>query len=111
MLSRVCAVSRRSAFGAQQRLFGAAAPNPEDEPCFQHEQRLFGEAPLKPGEKREREDWELPVYGAGILSTIILGIGLNFKPETSLKAWAEDQYNKKYPEKTPEIYSSGHSWQ
>eukprot|EP00249_Psilotum_nudum_P003316 c16708_g2_i1 orf=259-549(+) len=49
---------------------------------------LFNETPPPPGQSRKWEDWELPYYITGVLTFLILGIGLNSKPDTSIESWA-----------------------
>lgn len=44
--------------------------------------QLFGEAPLKAGERRKIQSWEVIFYSTMLASTLILGIGLNNKPES-----------------------------
>ena len=44
--------------------------------------RLFGEKILAPGEKREWQIWETPFYTTMIAAAVMLGVGLNFKPNT-----------------------------
>lgn len=43
---------------------------------------LFGEPPLKPGEKRKWEDWEAPFYYGFGIAILVGGLGLYFKPDT-----------------------------
>mmetsp|Transcript_33843 Transcript_33843/g.46855 ORF Transcript_33843/g.46855 Transcript_33843/m.46855 type:complete len:105 (+) Transcript_33843:127-441(+) len=57
---------------------------------------LFGESPLKPGQKRVREDWELPwIVCMFIAPAVVLGVGLNVKPETRLTAWAREEAERR----------------
>jgi len=52
---------------------------------------MFGEPRLQPGQRRKWEAWELPwVLGFGC-AAIILGVGLNLKPNTSIEDWAVQQ--------------------
>jgi hypothetical protein len=45
---------------------------------------LFGEKPLKPGQKRVREDWEL-IWYIGFWGTTVVGIIMQvYKPDRSL---------------------------
>lgn len=53
--------------------------------------RLFGEAIRKPGERRKLFDWEIPYIGTLVLAGIILGVGLNSRPETSAVVWAREE--------------------
>lgn len=52
---------------------------------------LFGETPLAPGQKRKWEDWEAPYYITGILTTLMLTVGLTAKPDTRIETWAHKQ--------------------
>lgn len=52
---------------------------------------LFNETPLAPGQKRKWEDWELPYYATGILTTVMLTVGLLAKPDTRIETWAHKQ--------------------
>jgi len=52
---------------------------------------LFGEPPLKPGQKRQWEDWELPWYtflGGGLF---IFVFGVAQKPGSQLDQWAKEE--------------------
>eukprot|EP00884_Botryococcus_braunii_P017126 jgi/Botrbrau1/4097/Bobra.152_3s0046.1 len=55
---------------------------------------LFSETPPPPGQSRKWEDWEAPWYFTLIASALILGIGLNSKPDTNLTTWAHEQAKK-----------------
>jgi hypothetical protein len=58
-----------------------------------HEERpkgyLFNRSP-PPGESRKWEDWELPCYVISFLTVVILGVGLNAKPDLTIETWAPD---------------------
>ncbi|AES60625.1 putative NADH:ubiquinone reductase (H(+)-translocating) [Medicago truncatula] len=60
-----------------------------------HEERpkgyLFNQTPLAPGESRKWEDWELPCYITSFLTIVILGVGLNAKPDLTIETWAHDK--------------------
>uniref|UniRef100_A0A7S3UYB4 NADH dehydrogenase [ubiquinone] 1 beta subcomplex subunit 11, mitochondrial n=1 Tax=Aplanochytrium stocchinoi TaxID=215587 RepID=A0A7S3UYB4_9STRA len=74
-----CAI--RSGSASTFRRFGTDASKPK------REVYMFGE---KPG-PRKWESWEAQYYffmGASALVTIV---GLTYKPETSIKAWARDE--------------------
>ncbi|XP_047064558.1 uncharacterized protein LOC124672364 [Lolium rigidum] len=43
--------------------------------------------PPPPGESRKWEDWELPCY----LTVVILGVGLNAKPDLTIETWAHQR--------------------
>jgi hypothetical protein len=47
--------------------------------------RLFGEAIRAPGQRRTMFDWEYPLYGTFLIAGIMLGVGLNSRPPSSLK--------------------------
>jgi hypothetical protein len=52
---------------------------------------LFNETPPPPGQKRKWEDWELPYYATGILTVVLLSVGLSAKPDTRIETWARKQ--------------------
>ncbi|OVA07871.1 NADH:ubiquinone oxidoreductase [Macleaya cordata] len=52
---------------------------------------LFNQTPLAPGESRKWEDWELPYYITGFLTVVILGVGLNAKPDLTIETWAHQK--------------------
>ncbi|GKC07374.1 hypothetical protein Tco_0998984 [Tanacetum coccineum] len=37
------------------------------------------------------EDWELPCYVTSFLTIVILGVGLNAKPDMTLETWAHQK--------------------
>ncbi|KQJ90742.1 uncharacterized protein LOC100823109 [Brachypodium distachyon] len=47
--------------------------------------------PPPPGESRKWEDWELPCYVTSFLTVVILGVGLNAKPDLTLETWAHEK--------------------
>lgn len=53
--------------------------------------RLFGEAIRKPGERRKLFDWEIPYIGTLVVASLMLGFGLNSRPETSAAVWAREE--------------------
>ncbi|PKA60357.1 hypothetical protein AXF42_Ash008416 [Apostasia shenzhenica] len=60
-----------------------------------HEERpkgyLFNRPPPPPGESRKWEDWELPCYITSFLTIVILGVGLNAKPDLTIETWAHQK--------------------
>ncbi|XP_004514877.1 uncharacterized protein [Cicer arietinum] len=60
-----------------------------------HEERPkgypFNRTPLAPGESRKWEDWELPCYITSFLTIVILGVGLNAKPDLTIETWAHEK--------------------
>ncbi|XP_058114326.1 uncharacterized protein LOC131257545 [Magnolia sinica] len=48
----------------------------------------FNRTPPPPGQSRKWEDWELPYYITAFLTVVILGVGLNAKPDFTLETWA-----------------------
>ncbi|XP_010913132.1 uncharacterized protein [Elaeis guineensis] len=52
---------------------------------------LFNRTPPPPGESRKWEDWELPCYITSFLTIVILGVGLNAKPDLTLETWAHQK--------------------
>eukprot|EP00241_Pyramimonas_parkeae_P008478 CAMPEP_0114248504 /NCGR_PEP_ID=MMETSP0058-20121206/13610_1 /TAXON_ID=36894 /ORGANISM="Pyramimonas parkeae, CCMP726" /LENGTH=105 /DNA_ID=CAMNT_0001361919 /DNA_START=37 /DNA_END=354 /DNA_ORIENTATION=+ len=57
---------------------------------------LFGESKLPPGVKRVPESWELPWMTCMCVGpVVVLGIGLNLKPETRIAAWAREEAERR----------------
>ena len=52
---------------------------------------LFNRTPLPPGQSRKWEDWELPCYVTSFLTIVILGVGLNAKPDLTIETWAHQK--------------------
>lgn len=53
---------------------------------------LFG---VKPGEKYEREGWEIPFYTLFCGGVVGAGVVLAFKPDTSLDTWALEEARRR----------------
>ncbi|GAV63915.1 ESSS domain-containing protein [Cephalotus follicularis] len=57
-----------------------------------HEDRPKGyflnRTPPPAGQPRKWEDWELPCYITSFLTIVILGVGLNAKPDLTIETWA-----------------------
>ncbi|XP_077227464.1 uncharacterized protein LOC143860612 [Tasmannia lanceolata] len=47
--------------------------------------------PPPPGQSRKWEDWELPYYITAFLTIVILGVGLNAKPDLTIETWAHQK--------------------
>ncbi|KAK9289421.1 hypothetical protein L1049_007576 [Liquidambar formosana] len=52
---------------------------------------LFNRPPPPPGQSRKWEDWELPCYVTSFLTIVILGVGLNAKPDLTIETWAHQK--------------------
>eukprot|EP00262_Sarcandra_glabra_P000917 TRINITY_DN1094_c3_g1_i1.p2 TRINITY_DN1094_c3_g1~~TRINITY_DN1094_c3_g1_i1.p2 ORF type:complete len:118 (-),score=7.50 TRINITY_DN1094_c3_g1_i1:256-609(-) len=52
---------------------------------------LFARTPPPPGQSRKWEDWELPYYITAFLTVVILGVGLNAKPDLTIETWAHQK--------------------
>ncbi|XP_044468611.1 uncharacterized protein LOC123198092 [Mangifera indica] len=52
---------------------------------------LFNRTPPPPGQSRKWEDWELPCYITSFLTVVILGVGLNAKPDLTIETWAHQK--------------------
>ncbi|KAF4818081.1 hypothetical protein CGCTS75_v012124 [Colletotrichum tropicale] len=50
---------------------------------------------VKPGEKYEKEGWELPFYTLFCGGIIATGVVLAFKPDTSLDTWALEEARRR----------------
>lgn len=55
---------------------------------------LFNEKPLKPGEKRQWEDWEEPWYRWWALIFVVMPVLFYYKPETRPEVWARREAEK-----------------
>ncbi|XP_073228333.1 uncharacterized protein [Porites lutea] len=52
---------------------------------------LFNEKPLKPGEKRQWEEWEEPWYRWWALILVVIPVMFYYKPDTKPQTWARKQ--------------------
>lgn len=52
---------------------------------------LFNRTPPPPGQSRKWEDWELPCYITSFLTIVILGVGLDAKPDLTIETWAHNK--------------------
>ena len=59
---------------------------------------LFNRKPLKPGEKREWEDWQAIWYGGWSLSLIIFAVGSYYRPDESILVWGRREAFKRIAE-------------
>lgn len=57
--------------------------------------RLFGEAILKPGERRQLFDWEVPYLGTMAIAFVMLAVGLNYGPNTNPSKWAHEEAERR----------------
>ncbi|KAF9679692.1 hypothetical protein SADUNF_Sadunf06G0040900 [Salix dunnii] len=77
------------------RTRGGASSGPSRWSSPGHEERpkgyLFNRTPLPPGQSRKWEDWELPCYITSFLTIVILGVGLNAKPDLTIETWAHQK--------------------
>ncbi|KAL2464693.1 hypothetical protein Fot_52769 [Forsythia ovata] len=64
-----------------------ASPGHEESP----KGYLFSRTPPPPGQSRKWEDWELPCYITSFLTIVILGVGLNAKPDLTIETWAHQK--------------------
>ncbi|KAH8835792.1 Ndufb11, NADH dehydrogenase 1 beta subcomplex subunit [Flagelloscypha sp. PMI_526] len=79
--------------------FGSHGAPPPNEPTG----NLFGEKPLKPGQKRVKEFWENP-WNIGMWgSMLFVTIGLYYKPDTSIETWALAEAQRRMAERG-EVY-------
>ncbi|GLT88260.1 hypothetical protein SLE2022_062940 [Rubroshorea leprosula] len=82
----------------RHRLFSRAAsshagPSRWNSPGHQEQPNgyLFNRTPPPPGQSRKWEDWELPCYITSFLTIVILGVGLNAKPDLTIETWAHQK--------------------
>ncbi|KAK4272557.1 hypothetical protein QN277_021096 [Acacia crassicarpa] len=77
------------------RIRGGGASGPSRWTTPGHEERpkgyLFNRIPPPPGQSRKWEDWELPCYIASFITIVILGVGLNAKPDMTIETWAHEK--------------------
>ncbi|XP_076905822.1 uncharacterized protein LOC143561709 [Bidens hawaiensis] len=52
---------------------------------------FLNRTPPPPGQSRKWEDLELPCYVTSFLTIVILGVGLNAKPDLTLETWAHQK--------------------
>ncbi|XAR68553.1 NADH:ubiquinone reductase (H(+)-translocating) [Bertholletia excelsa] len=52
---------------------------------------LFNRTPPPPGRTRKWEDYELPCYITSFFTIVILGVGLNSKPDLTIETWAHQK--------------------
>ncbi|KAM7500208.1 hypothetical protein LguiA_024622 [Lonicera macranthoides] len=52
---------------------------------------FLNRTPPPPGQSRKWEDWELPCYITSFLTIVILGVGLNAKPDLTIETWAHQK--------------------
>ncbi|KAJ3694668.1 hypothetical protein LUZ60_000045 [Juncus effusus] len=64
---------------------------------------LFNRTPTAPGESRQWEDWELPCYLTSFLTIVILGVGLNAKPDLTIETWAHQKALERLQQKEMEM--------
>ncbi|CDF34618.1 unnamed protein product [Chondrus crispus] len=79
------------AFHASRAVRAAEGPGSTTEHFNEPGGRLFGEAIRQPGERRKLFDWEVPYIGTLVLAGLMLGFGLNSRPETSALVWAREE--------------------
>lgn len=84
----------------QRRSYGATTPKGSSSYFSEGTQTkrnglLFGETPPLKGQKRIRESWELPYFVTFFSAGVILCVGLNGKPDTSLVGWAKEEARKR----------------
>ncbi|KAJ3696638.1 hypothetical protein LUZ61_000343 [Rhynchospora tenuis] len=60
---------------------------------------FLNRTPPPPGESRKWEDWELPCYVTSFLTIVILGVGLNAKPDLTIETWAHQKALERLQEK------------
>ncbi|KAM1079445.1 hypothetical protein ACFX13_014518 [Malus domestica] len=77
------------------RTRGGSATGPSRWTSPGHEEQpkgyLFNRTPPPPGQSRKWEDWELPCYVTSFLTIVILGVGLNAKPDLTIETWAHQK--------------------
>ncbi|XP_042444699.1 uncharacterized protein LOC122029675 [Zingiber officinale] len=87
MVRRRLVASARTRGGGREGAGRWTSPGTEERP----KGYLFNRPPPPPGESRKWEDWELPCYVTSFLTIVILGVGLNAKPDLTLETWAHQK--------------------
>ncbi|XP_019160995.1 PREDICTED: uncharacterized protein LOC109157595 [Ipomoea nil] len=87
----------KSRLSSGLRTRGGHGPNPFLTPGHQERPNgyLFSRTPPPPGQSRKWEDWELPCYVTSFLTIVILGVGLNAKPDLTIETWAHQEAIKR----------------
>ncbi|KAI4300741.1 hypothetical protein L6164_034081 [Bauhinia variegata] len=92
-LSSASTMLRHRLLGTLRTRGGGGGPSRWTSPG--HEERpkgyLFNRTPTPPGQSRKWEDWELPCYITSFLTIVILGVGLNAKPDFTIESWAHEK--------------------
>ncbi|OWM67203.1 uncharacterized protein LOC116209599 [Punica granatum] len=83
-LTSASAAFRRRLFSSESGPSRWTTPGHEERP----KGYLFNRPPPPPGQTRKWEDWELPCYVTSFLTIVILGVGLNAKPDLTIETWA-----------------------
>lgn len=96
----VMSSNMNSSFSRVKRSYGGATPKGSSSYFSEGTQTkrnglLFGETPPLKGTKRIRESWELPYFVTFLSAGVILCVGLNGKPDTSLVGWAKEEARKR----------------
>ncbi|KAJ1921626.1 hypothetical protein IWQ60_005372 [Tieghemiomyces parasiticus] len=60
---------------------------------------LFGEKPLKPGQKRKWESWEFPFYFLYWGGMGVFALAYHYKPDTKIQTWALIEAKKRLKER------------
>ncbi|OIS99736.1 PREDICTED: uncharacterized protein LOC109231312 [Nicotiana attenuata] len=87
----------RARLSSGLRTRGGHGPNPFTTAGHQDRPNgyLFNRVPPPPGQSRKWEDWELPCYITSFFTIVILGVGLNAKPDLTLETWAHQEALKR----------------
>ncbi|KAL6958922.1 hypothetical protein U1Q18_040268 [Sarracenia purpurea var. burkii] len=85
----------RRRLGSALRTRGGGGDGPSRWTSPGHQERPNGyflnRTPPPPGQSRKWEDWELPCYITSFLTIVILGVGLNAKPDLTIETWAHQK--------------------
>nr|GMC84340.1 uncharacterized protein LOC109151399 [Ipomoea batatas] len=94
----------RTRLSSGLRTRGGHGPNPFLTPGHQERPNgyLFNRTPPPPGQSRKWEDWELPCYVTSFLTIVILGVGLNAKPDLTIETWAHAEALKRLEQESSE---------
>ncbi|KAF3442595.1 hypothetical protein FNV43_RR16511 [Rhamnella rubrinervis] len=95
------------------RTRGGASGGPSRWSTPGHEDRpkgyLFNRSPPPAGQSRKWEDWELPCYITSFLTIVILGVGLQAKPDLTIETWAHKKALERLELENMAVSTSGSS--
>ncbi|KAK3402241.1 NADH:ubiquinone oxidoreductase 11.6kD subunit [Sordaria brevicollis] len=83
----LASVASKRAFSTTRTVRGGGAPHYDPPSGW-----LFG---VRPGEKYEREGWEIPFFYGMCGSFAVASVAYAFKPDTSIQTWALEEARRR----------------